>query len=212
MKIEPYLGVLCATAVAVAIGVPVWDHYVRSTATSDCEDAAEQPLRNHARNLRLAHQCLAGLYLLFGAGAFVLYLFSKADWDQDEYSNAGATLVTLQVYGAFFLVLLGLISAVVGGCLTDREHLAKAHSTLQRAETKPEVDAAASSLAEAQGRHLALVMASLVAFGPLILLLALTVAASRKINDIQEILDTIRNPGTSLLSRILKLFGFESKA
>jgi hypothetical protein len=156
----------------------------------------------------LAHQSLAGLYLVFAIGAFFFYLVSSEEWQDNETNSVGSRFVSLQVYGAFVLVLLGLISAVVGGCLTDREHLAIAYARLQRAETKQEANEAGSNLAEAQGRHLALVMASLVAFGPLILVLASLVAASRKIDNLAELLEAARSPGQSVLKYLLSLLGF----
>lgn len=207
MKIGPYLGVLCATGVAVGIGVPVWDNYVREANTYGCN--TDWPLNTQAQHLRLAHQSLAGLYLVFAIGAFIFYIRSSEEWNDAERSSAGSQFVGLQVYGAFVLILLGLISAVVGGCLTDREHLAIAYARFQRAETKQEANEAGSKLAEAQGRHLALVIASLVAFGPLILVLAALVAASRKIDSLAELVDAARSPGQSILKYLLSLLGLK---
>jgi hypothetical protein len=198
MKFDPYLAVLCSTAFATSIAVPVWNEYLRRK-TESCVGYADH---EHAERLILTHRIISGLYAFFAIIMLIWWSCSDSEWHDNDQSN----MVTAQVYGAFFLVLFGLISAVVAGCLIDREELAKAQRRVIAVDCSNEnIPEAAQALVEAQGRHQALVIASLISFGPLILLFATATAASRKIDGVKDLMSMFSSPGSSFLQWIKTL-------
>lgn len=209
MRFTPFLFVLSVAAIATAIGVPVWRHYA---AEVKC-DGVHSPSRTTAKRIQVAHGVSAGLMTLLIAGSLVvmvseIQISNTKDswWDED----AKTTSVSAVVYGAIAVVLLGLISAVVGGCLHDRNQLSAAYTDYSAAATQSfeERNAAAARLAEAQGRHFALVVAAIAAFGPMIVVLTVALALVRQFTDIKDIISNVSQPGTSMWRFILKALGF----